>query len=238
MLYWWLRDGRAMDPKEVILMLLMVFVAITISFGLHEFAHALAAHLLGDDTAKAAGRLTINPFAHTDLMGTILILLVGFGWGKPVPINYSKLNKLKNRKASAVIVALAGVAMNFVIALVGGIINAILMARFFNEVTYIICTLISYIQAYSLMHMAFNLIPVAPLDGYRVIYEILPYKTRNSRGFMLFTQYGPTVLFVLILIANFGSGRFDLLRFIIDKIEYPAVVVINYVSDFIYGILR
>ncbi len=237
MLYWWLREGRTMEPKEVILILLMVFVAITISFGLHEFAHALAAHLLGDDTAKAAGRLTINPFAHTDFMGTILILLVGFGWGKPVPVNYGNLNKLKNRKVSAVIFAFAGVAMNFVVALVAGIAEAILMARFMNKVTVIICTLLLYIQVYSLMHMAFNLIPVAPLDGYRILYEIFPYKIRNSRGFMLFTQYGPTVLFVLVLIANFGSGRFDLLQFLIDKIEYPAATVINFVTNFVYDLL-
>ena len=125
MLFSLLRQGYT-DPKMILFVVLLYFLALSLAFAGHEYAHALVAHLLGDNTAKNMGRLTLNPLAHTDLRGVIILILLGFGWGKPVPINPANFHKIKSRKLGIVLVSLAGITANLLMAFVSSIVCCVL----------------------------------------------------------------------------------------------------------------
>ena len=112
-------------PEKILYGLIMIF-ALMLSFSIHEFMHAFAADRLGDPTPRNMGRLTLNPLAHMDPTGTILLLLAGFGWGKPVMYNPNRLNKLKSPRLMNIMVHLAGVTGNFILALLSGIIATLI----------------------------------------------------------------------------------------------------------------
>ena len=135
----------------------------------HEFAHALAAHLLGDDTAKWNGRLTLNPLRHLDPFGTLMLVLVGVGYAKPVPVNPFNF---RNRKRDMALTALAGPVSNVLLALVflflyGLLYRALYSVQFLLDMIW----LTAYI---SLALAIFNIIPVSPLDGSKVLFALLP----------------------------------------------------------------
>lgn len=142
------------------------------SLSIHELCHGYAAYKLGDDTAKSMGRLTINPLAHLDILGTIAMLFFGFGWAKPVPVNFSKL---KYRRLGPILVSIAGPLSNillaficyFVLVVLG--INDISTEGFWGS--YLLSALIMNVTL-----AAFNLIPIPPLDGSKVVISLLPYK--------------------------------------------------------------
>lgn len=163
-------------------------VALMIAISIHEFAHAWTASLYGDQTAKLHGRLTLNPLAHLDLMGTIFLLLAGFGWGKPVPVNPQNL---KNPKLDNLTIALAGPMSNFVLAVVLG-----LMIRFFNFPPAISQFLILIIF-FNLVLMIFNLLPIPPLDGSKIYGLFL-----NESAYLYFQQVGIIILFAIIIISG------------------------------------
>jgi Zn-dependent protease len=180
---------------EAIFILAVLFFSIVI----HEIAHGSLALQLGDDTAKRAGRLTLNPIAHIDPIGTIflplilLILTLGrgpiFGWAKPVPIN--PLN-FRDRKWGIVKVSLAGPATNFSIALIFSILG-----RFNFEQSMI--DFFEIISVYNFAWAFFNLLPFPPLDGFHILYQILPEKFSSVKFFLF--QYG---FLILIFIIFFG----------------------------------
>jgi len=173
----------------------MFMIAVVI----HEFAHGWAAYKLGDPTAKYSGRLTLNPLAHVDLYGTIIFpLLLAFmshgrfifGWAKPVPINYWGL---KNPKKDIVWVGLACPAANFLLALiVSGLINLKIMPE-------ILTVILSMVAAYNLLLGIFNLIPIPPLDGSRVLMGLLPY--RLSEKYVMLEPYGFIILFAMMFLG-------------------------------------
>ena len=102
-----------MAIMEMVLTVSMLLLVLGYSFSIHEFMHGYSAHLLGDDTAKLMGRLTMNPAKHIEPLGAMMFLFVGFGWAKPIPVNYSKLNRLESKDAMVRIVSVAGVTANF-----------------------------------------------------------------------------------------------------------------------------
>ena len=183
-----LRNSGHYTVPQLIMMAIIMFFALVISFSFHEFMHAFVADWLGDNTPRLYGRVTMNPKAHLDPMGTVLLLLVGFGWGKPVAYNPNKLNRFKSRRFMNIMVSLAGVFGNFLIALVSMIIVSIIMlATGFatnNPVVTcmyyvsdgiagqgdvpmyaaVFCWLFYYTFLFSLSLMAFNLIPIPPLE--------------------------------------------------------------------------
>ena len=114
-----------LEPREIIYLLIIYIFALTLSFAIHEFMHAAVAVWLGDPTPRNMGRLTLNPLAHLDPFGTILLLTVGFGWGKPVMYNPSNLNRFKNHRAMNIMVHLAGVTGNFLVAIVSSILASL-----------------------------------------------------------------------------------------------------------------
>lgn len=168
-------------------------IAIVLGITVHEFMHAYAAHSLGDDTGRALGRMTLNPLAHFDLFGTLLLVIAGFGYGKPVPFNEARL-----RGAGAVsVVALAGPASNFLLAAACAIPlrfgTAELLGAAYTEV-------LAFIVFYNCILGVFNLVPIPPLDGSNVVYGLLP--PRQQYSWRQYQQYGPILLLLLLV---FGS---------------------------------
>ncbi len=167
-------------------MVIIYLLAIGLAIGTHEAAHAWSADKLGDNTAKLLGRTTINPLAHLDPVGTILFVLAGFGWGKPVPVDEHKLHNRKN----IILVALAGPASNLLTAVVLALIYRLAPLGTVQSV-------LSVFIVINLSLMIFNLIPIPPLDGSKILRLFIPAET-----YYAVEQYG----FILIL-AIFILGR-------------------------------
>ena len=162
-----------------LIMILFLFPIVILSLTVHECAHGLAANKLGDPTAKLCGRLTLNPLAHLDPMGTIMMLIFGFGWAKPVPINP---NNFKNRKTGMAISALAGPASNLILSFFGvlfyhsALTVAIRIDAYNSAFTQALLMFLSLFTSLNTSLAIFNLIPVPPLDGSRILNVILPEK--------------------------------------------------------------
>lgn len=176
-----------------------VFLALLIVLPVHEFAHAFVAYKCGDITPKINGRLTLNPMAHFDVYGLVALILVHFGWGKPVPVNP---NNFKNRKAGCILVSLAGVIANFLLAfLIYPLVIALIFyvripnLGYFDEV---LIYAVSYIPSISLALFAFNILPIYPLDGFK-LYETLSGGT--GRVYRFLRNYGSYILLGLILLG-------------------------------------
>lgn len=187
------------------LQLLYTLPAIIIGLTVHEWAHAYAAYRLGDHTAYNLGRMTLNPLAHFDLFGFLCLLLVGFGWAKPVPINP---RNFKHFKRDDIIVSLAGITMNLLVAFAFSFIYAAGVIKWglggneaFTAIFYSIITI-------NLALMIFNLIPIYPLDGSHVLESLLVRKM--PRFFMFMRQYGQFVLIALLLTGVVGMVLSDL----------------------------
>lgn len=178
---------------------ILVIPGVVIGLSFHEFAHGWTAYKLGDPTPKFQGRVTISPLAHIDPIGFVALLFAGFGWGVPVEINP---NNFKNRRRDELIVSLAGVAMNFIMAIVFAfIMKAILIA---GGSTFIMSGLGSalwdilvYVVQINLVLMIFNLIPVPPLDGFSVVTEI--FNIKHTQLYYTIYNNGFFILMALIL---------------------------------------
>ncbi len=198
--------GR-LTNTDSILILLVTIPAILIAITFHEFAHAFAADKLGDNTPRSQGRLTLNPLKHIDLIGFALLIVAGFGWGKPVqvnPVNYKR--HISMQKADA-IVAFAGPLMNFLLSILSTIILAILL-KFDLLVTlpsrtmWIILVFIMELVLINVGLGLFNLIPLPPLDGSKIFNIFLP---KNIRQWFDQNQYILYIIFVVIWITGIAS---------------------------------
>jgi Zn-dependent protease len=169
--------GISSNPLEVIFLFISLLVAITV----HEFSHAYTADRLGDPTPRLMGRLTLNPLKHLDIIGTIMILIANFGWGKPVvfdPYN------LKNPRRDSAIISLAGPVSNFFVAIICAILVHLLftfrLTLLFNSgigvFVYVFNALLQSIIVLNIMLGVFNLVPIHPLDGFKIVEGILPEK--------------------------------------------------------------
>lgn len=181
------------NPGLVIVWLSALIVAITA----HEFSHGLAAKFLGDDTAERAGRLTLNPLAHLDLVGSVMLLLVGFGWAKPVPINIASLQK---GKLGRFIVSFAGIAANLLLAIIFiSALKFIFLPTGLDATNYLIkfLTFLIYINT---ALFVFNLFPIAPLDGYRIFESFAPIAFRRVAPFL--EQWGFLILLAVVFLTD------------------------------------
>jgi Zn-dependent protease len=164
---------------------------ILIALTFHEFAHGLAAYAMGDDTAKNAGRLSLDPMKHIDPIGFIMLFIMRFGWAKPVPINE---NNFRHERLGLFFVSIAGITMNLILALIFQLI------LFF---TADIVQLSAYVDVMrgivwiNIMLAAFNLLPIPPLDGSKIIYTFLPRNLRFT--FYKYESYGSIILIILLL---------------------------------------
>lgn len=192
-----------------IALFLLIVSALVISLSFHEWGHAFAARMFGDDTAQRAGRLTLNPLAHIDPMGLLMVVTVGFGWAKPVPTNPRNFTS----RWADLVVSAAGPGMNLIIAFIG--INVYIIGLRFN-VEFMqepgIRTFFSLLTTINLVLMLFNLIPLGALDGH----YILPYflSPRAAATYVRFNaQYGNMALLGLMLLSFAGIPVF---RFIMQ----------------------
>lgn len=175
--------------------LVFFVVALVIAITVHEFAHAWMATRLGDPTARAAGRLTLNPLAHLDPMGTILIFLVGFGWGKPVPYNPSFVRR---GRWGETLVAIAGPLANIVVAFLFALPGRIYLIAHQTLPDSNIYIFLAMVVTLNIFLAAFNLIPIPPLDGSKILYLILGGLGVSAYRIVWLEQTGPILLLLLI----------------------------------------
>ena len=180
------------DPLAFVLLAISLLGAIC----LHEFAHAFAADAQGDRLPRAMGRVSLNPARHLDVLGTLLIFLVGFGWGKPVEF---RPEAFSSQRFGSAIVALAGPAMNLVLALVG----AFLFVAAANTGIYDpIVTFLGLFMSINVLLAVFNLIPLPPLDGSRLLTIFLPPSKQHIIYFL--DRYGFIILLLLVFFGGFS----------------------------------
>lgn len=182
----------------------LLAVSLLLAIGLHEYAHALVADLQGDRMPRAMGRLTPNPVRHLDPLGTLAIFLVGFGWGKPVEF---RLQALSSQRFGAAFVALAGPLMNLSLALIGAFLFGIALR---GDAPDPLITFLEYFAGINVLLAVFNLIPLPPLDGSRLLTIFLP---RDRQGIIFFLdRYGFLILLALVFLGGlrFLGPVFDL----------------------------
>jgi Zn-dependent protease len=193
-----------------VLAVVLVAIFLLVAFPVHEFAHAWAAYMQGDSTAKLFGRLSLNPNVHFDPIGgtlTALSLLFSpilIGWAKPTPVNPSNF---RDRRNGDVIVALAGPASNLVMATLGAFVfRVIVQAGLFNELPQNVVLAVYYFVAFNVLLAIFNLIPIPPLDGASLLFRVLPPE-QAWRLRPLLAQYGFIAILALFLVGGGVIGE-------------------------------
>ena len=177
----------------------LILLVVAISLSVHEFAHAFVAYKFGDNTAQRQGRLTLSPLKHLDIFGTIAIILLGFGWARPVPVNR---NNFKNPRIAGILTTVAGPISNLILAIIGLLVYLILIKyEFFNSfpqaLSLTLDTFFSIFIQMNVVLFVFNLIPLPPLDGYRIIEDLVPNDVRAKMS--QYEQYGAFAFLVLVL---------------------------------------
>lgn len=218
LLFIW-QDGIFNNPMEWLIEKLLMIPGIVIGLAFHEYAHAVVAYKMGDPTPKLQGRLTINPIVHFDWWGLLCLFFIGFGWGKPVMTDPSQY---KNRKSGELLVSLAGVAMNLIIAVVFAVIARILLMtlgmQFLSGAAgSTLWMMINYIISINLVLLVFNLIPCPPLDGFNAVMEL--FNLKSTEFYWTLRRFDWWILLALVFLH------------VIDKILYPSV-------NFLYGLLQ
>ncbi len=211
--------------------LVIVGIALVVAISVHEASHALIAYLLGDRTAQRLGRLSLNPLKHLDPAGTLLLILVGFGWGKPVPVNPMAM---RTGRRGMALVAAAGPVSNIVAAVLLALpVRAGILPNYsplyWDEVYQasapdLLALVVVITISYNIVLAVFNLLPVPPLDGFNVALGVLPLKL--AQGFARLAKYGPVILIAILAldsVTNLG---------IFGRVITP---VVNYLGQLILG---
>lgn len=191
------------------------------TIAIHEYAHAKTADYLGDPTGRLMGRITLNPLAHIDLFGMLFLFLFGFGWGKPVP--FDPFN-LKNPHRDAALISLAGPVSNFITAILSVIVLKLFMLFELELLVFIGQVLLMPLISFNLLLGVFNLIPVAPLDGFKVVGGILPED--RAREWYQLEKYG--IFFLLALLFPIQGHS------MISTIISP---ILSFLNNFLFSIV-
>ena len=199
-----------LSPEDIRWIVIRVFVLVT-SVAFHEFGHALMADKLGDDTPRRQGRVTLNPIAHTDPIGTLLLPIVGgiyaaagssvggFGWGKPVQWQPTRIARKWKMSTAQILVAIAGPSMNIVLAILIAGIHTILVTTETITVFGQVSQILFFAVGTNFILFFFNLVPAPPLDGGHVAEGFMPYKHRSK--FEQFARFGPFIVLAIVMIS-------------------------------------
>ena len=189
-----------MDLQFYVILAPVILFSLTV----HEYAHALAAWKLGDNTAKNMGRLSLNPLVHLDLLGTVLLFIVHFGWAKPVPVDP---RNFRNPKKDMLLVAVAGPASNVLTAIAAAVLLKTVLgnfdsyaAFFSHEAVFVSVRALWWFIYIGIVLAVFNMLPIPPLDGSRVLYGLLP--SGADRKYLSIEKYG---IFILVAVLLFGG---------------------------------
>lgn len=187
--------------NNILLEILLIGPPILFAITIHEFAHGFIADKLGDPTPRLAGRLTLNPISHLDLIGTLMLFIVHIGWAKPVPVNP---NNFQNPRKDMLWVALAGPISNLIVAFIFGMLLRVILSfrlpLLSQEQIFLSIQVIQLLVFFNIILAVFNAIPIFPLDGYRILIGIL--SPQQAYEFGRFAQYGPFILLGIILIGH------------------------------------
>lgn len=204
---------------------LITIPGILIGLSFHEYAHAIVAYKCGDVTPKIMGRCTIEPQAHVDLTGLLCLLFIGFGWGKPVVVNPANY---KNRRLDSILVGLAGITMNFIVAMVFGLILKIVImvdpTIYMSSFGHSVFLMLYYVIIINISLMLFNLLPVPPLDGFGVVVEI--FHLENSQFYNFVYRNSMVILLALIIL--------DVPSMLLSR---PLYAIVNFITETVFHIL-
>lgn len=206
-------DGFRSGTFVGILSAALAFVAVVaICLPIHEFGHAWAAVKMGDTLPLEQGRYTLNPKRHIDWIGAALLALVGFGWARPVQVNPYALRKAPNLRVGMIVVAAAGPVMNVLLALIAALLFRLNLATLRSP---FVADVMWFLTSINLLLAVFNLIPVPPLDGSRILFMLLPSRYANIAATL--NQYGPFILLAVVLLAGplISSITFNLTRLLL-----------------------
>lgn len=200
---------------SALLSLVLSIPGLLIAISFHEFAHAFVADKLGDDTPRRQGRLSLNPLAHLDPYGTFLMIFAGFGWGKPVEINPLNFNRKVSMKGGSAMVAAAGPIMNFILAIVFSVLYGILLRTSFvtSTVGEVISNIILYTISMNVGLGVFNLIPLPPLDGSKILLALLPSRAQE------WYEDNQRILYIIFLIIWITPIASNIVSPIISSID-------------------
>ena len=194
--------------------LLLSVIPVLICITVHECCHGLTALCLGDTTAKEQGRLSMNPFKHFDILGFIMLVVVGFGWAKPVPVN---MNRFKKPKQGMAITALAGPVSNIILACLCLFIFGFFYSPFYDSGVgyYLLYTLVRT-ASLSISLAVFNIIPIPPLDGSKVLFSVISDEAYDK--LMMYERYGMLLLMLLLFTDILGNPLSSAVANIFDKL--------------------
>ncbi len=219
--------GRYLSNTNELLSLVLTLPAVLIAITFHEYAHAFAADKLGDDTPRRQGRLTLNPLAHLDPVGSIMLVFAGFGWGKPVEINPRNFNRTISMSKGEAIVSIAGPAMNFILAIIFSIIyfsiGKFAPTFIFTQLGIIIMTLLQITVMINVGLGVFNLIPLPPLDGSKVLNHFLPYSAKE--WFARYSQVFYIIFVVLWITGIAGNIISPIINWVYQGITYLVALL-------------
>ena len=211
-----------------ILSIIQSLIPALVCITLHELSHGYTAYLLGDDTAKSRGRLTLNPIKHMDVMGLLMMLVFHVGWAKPVPVN---MYKFKNPKRGMALTALAGPMSNLVIAVVFMFVSGLLYIPLYSSsIGYFFLGMLQLTAYISIGLGLFNLIPIPPLDGSKVLFSLM--SDEKYYKLMRYERYGGILM--LILVASGVIGR--PLSSLISKTIYGLTPVAQFGMTLVYNL--
>ncbi len=223
--------------ENFLLKLSVMLVPALMAITCHEVSHGYIAYKLGDNTARSMGRLTLNPLKHLDIFGTLMVFIVGIGWAKPVPVNFSNL---RNPKRDMIWVALAGPITNLFLAILSALAlrglaaagESILLGASFRLFMEPIILMLAFSIYINLLLAIFNLIPVPPLDGGRVAVGLLPY--RRALAYSRIEPYGMIIIILLVFFTNiFSYVLAPILNFAIRFLAGPQTAIVYTVTSFL-----